>query len=241
MALPEARAQQYKEGLPHPSSNDVQREPAWEKDRGRLADTSSEIPHRGWWDILLRMYRNFSQHRILALAAGITYYNLLAIFPAMAALVSIYGLFFDPATITSHVDQVSGMLPQGAIEVARDQLTRVAAKGAQTLGWTFLLGLAVSLWSANAAMKSLFDTLNIVYGETEKRGLIKLNAVSLFFTLAGIVFVLIAIAAIVVLPIALNYLGLTQTSDLILRVVRWPALFVIIALALNLIYRKRAE
>ena len=86
-------------------------------------------------------------------------------------------------------------------------------------------------------MKSLFDTLNIVYGETEKRGLIRLNAVSLSFTLGGILFVLLAISAVVVLPIALNYLGLTQTSDLTLRVVRWPALCVIIALALNLIYR----
>ena len=237
MALPKARPQQQGEALDKPGWTDIQRERALENDRGRLADTPSEIPARGWWDILLRLYRNFSEHRILALAAGITYYNLLAIFPAMAALVAIYGLFFDPGTISSHLDQVSGILPQGAIDVARDQLTRVASKGAQTLGWTFLIGLAVSLWSANAAMKSLFDTLNIVYGETEKRGLIKLNAVSLLFTLGGILFVALAIAAVVVLPIALNYLGLSQATDLILRVARWPALFVIIALALSLIYR----
>jgi membrane protein len=185
----------------------------------------------------LRIYGNFSNHRVLALAAGITYYNLLAIFPALAALVAIYGLFSDPATISSHLDQVSGILPQGAINVARDQITRVASKGAGTLGWAFLVGLAVSLWSANAAMKSLFDTLNIVYGESEKRGLIKLNVISLSFTVAGILFVLIAIAAVVALPISLNYLGLSQAADLILRVGRWPILFVMIALVLSLIYR----
>jgi hypothetical protein len=106
----------------------------------------------------------------LALAAGMTFYSLLAIFPALAAFVAIYGLFSDPASITGHLDQVSGFMPSGAIDVARDQLTRVASKGNQALGITFAIGLGVSLWSANAAMKSLFDTLNIVYAEHEKRG-----------------------------------------------------------------------
>jgi membrane protein len=174
---------------------------------------------------------------VLALAAGIAYYSLLAIFPALAALVAIYGLFSDPGTISSHLDQLSGILPQGALDVARDQLTRVASKGTQTLGWTSLVGLAVSLWSANAAMKSLFDTLNIVYGEDEKRGLITLNAISLAFTVGGILFVLITIGAVVALPTFLKHLGLPQGAELILRIGRWPALLVMVALALSLIYR----
>src|SRR6476619_1765114 len=120
-----------------------------------------------------------------------TFYSLLAIFPALAALVAIYGLFSDPAAITGHLDQVSGFMPSGAIDVARDQLTRVASKGHQTLGFTFAIGLGVFLWSANAAMKSLFDTLNIVYAEQEKRGFIKLNAVSLTFTAAAVAFALL--------------------------------------------------
>lgn len=235
MAMPKARAHEpgHEPGRPNEPSSD----PAREQDRGRLADTPSEIPARGWWDILLRIYGNFSHHRVLALAAGMTYYGLLAIFPAIAALVAIYGLFSNPATISSHLDQISGILPQGALDVVRDQLTRVASQGAQTLGWTSVLGLVVSLWSANAAMKSLFDTLNIVYGEDEKRGLIVLNAVSLSFTVGGIVFVLIAIGAVVALPIFLKYLGLPQAADLLLRIGRWPALLVIVALMLSLIYR----
>lgn len=100
-----------------------------------------------------------------------------------------------------------------------------------------MVGLAVSLWSANAAMKSLFDTLNIVYGETEKRGFVKLNAASLAFTLAGIAFVLIALGAVVVLPVALNFVGLSNAADLLVLIVRWPAMFVAVALALALIYR----
>jgi membrane protein len=205
--------------------------------RGRLATTPSEIPPRGWKDILLRVYSNVSEHRILALAAGMTYYSLLAIFPALAALVAVYGLFADPSAIARHFDQVSGVLPGGAIDVAREQLTRVASKGPQTLGLTFLVGLGVSLWSANAAMKSLFDTLNIVYGEKEKRGFVKLNAMSLLFTVGGILFVVAALGAIVVIPVALQYIGLSETADLLLRLGRWPAMFAVLTLALAVIYR----
>lgn len=206
-------------------------------DRGREAESPSEIPARGWKDILLRVYGNISEHRILALAAGMTYYSLLAIFPALAALVAIYGLFSDPGSIAKHLDQVSGFVPGGAIDVARDQLSRVASNGHQTLGLTFVVGLAVSLWSANAAMKSLFDTLNIVYGEREKRGFVKLNAVSLSFTLVGIAFVLVALGAVVIVPVVLNFIGLSNAADLLVRIARWPAMFVVVALALALIYR----
>ena len=178
--------------------------------RGRDAESPSDIPANGWKDILWRVYGNVSDHRILALAAGMTYYSILAIFPALAALVAIYGLFTDPASIAKHLDVVSGFIPGGAAEVAREQLTRVASKGGSTLGFTFAIGLIISLWSANAAMKALFDTLNIVYGEQEKRSFLKLNAMSLGFTLAGIAFILSALAAVVVIPIILEYLGLLE-------------------------------
>lgn len=207
------------------------------RDRGRLATSPSEIPAKGWKDVLFRVYSNIGDHRILALAAGMTYYSLLAIFPALAALVAIYGLFADTSTIAKHLDQVSGFIPSGAIDVAREQLTRVAAKGNQTLGLTFAIGLAVSLWSANAAMKSLFDTLNIVYDEKEKRGFLKLNAMSLGFTLATIAFVLAALGAVVVLPVVLNYLQISNLADLVIRIGRWPAMFLIVALALACVYR----
>lgn len=188
-------------------------------------------------DALLLVYANMSKHRILALAAGMTYYSLLAIFPAIAALVAVYGLFSDPSTIARHLDQLGGLLPGGAIEVAHDQLTRVASKGSQTLGLTFLIGLGVSLWSANAAMKSLFDTLNIVYAEDETRGFVKLNATSLCFTVGGVVFVVAALGAIVVVPVILTYVGPSDVGDLVLRVGRWPAMYLIIAFALAVIYR----
>jgi len=227
---------QYLDRAPEATAATGQRDRARDDGRGRLANSPSEIPARGWKDVLVRVYENVTNHRIVALAAGMTFYSLLAIFPALAALVAIYGLFADPAKITEHLEQLNGILPGGAIDIARDQLTRVASKGSQALGVTFIVSLAISLWSANAAMKSLFDTLNVVYREEETRGFFKLNAISLLFTAGAILFALLAIGAIVVLPVALQYVGLSDAADLLL-LGRWPAIFVCVALALALIYR----
>jgi membrane protein len=207
------------------------------ENRGRLATSPSEVPPKGWKDILWRVYANISDHRIFSLAAGMTYYCILAIFPALAALVAIYGLFSDPSTVAKHLDDVAGFVPGGAVDIAREQLTRVASKGSKTLGIAFTMGLAISLWSANAAIKSLFDTLNIVYGEQEKRNFLKLNAVSLGFTVGGIAFILSALGAVVVVPLALKYLGLSNFADLLIRIARWPAMFLALAFGLCLVYR----
>lgn len=222
-----------------PTRADAEDHPAAvrEPGRGRLAAAPSEIPARGWKDILLRVYRHISKDRILIVAAGVTFYSLLAIFPAIAALVSLYGLFADPTTIAANVDKLSGLFPGGAIDIIRDQMNRVAAQGGGKLGLTFIVGLAVSLWSANAAMKSIFDALNLVYDEEEKRGFIKLNLISLAFTTAAIIFMLIAISGMVVLPAALGYLGLGGASAVLVQVLRWPVLLVIVGLVLALIYR----
>ena len=212
--------------------------PPSEPGRGRHADTPANIPMRGWRDILLRVYNNISEDRVITIAAGVTFYSLLAVFPAIAALVAIYGLFAaDPETISRNLDSLSGLFPGGAIDVIQDQMTRIASRGKSTLGLAFAIGLLVSLWSANAGIKSLFDALNLVYNEDERRGLIKLNLVSLMFTVAAIIFVLFGIATVVVLPVTLEYLGLGGATDLIVRIGRWPILFISVAFALALIYR----
>ena len=136
---------------------------------GRSAETPSQIPAQGWKDILLRVYHGLSENRILLVAAGVTFYSLLAIFPGIAALISIYGLFADPATIASHLDTIASVAPGGAIDVLREQMSRPASQGGTTLGVSFIVSLAISLWTANSGVKAIFDALNIVYGEEEKR------------------------------------------------------------------------
>jgi membrane protein len=191
---------------------------------------------QGWKGILPGVYGNISKHRLLALAAGMTYYSILAIFPAIAALVAVYGLFSDPTTIARHLDQLGGFLPGGAVDVAREQLRRVASKGSQTLGLTSLAGLGLSVWSANAATKSLFDTLNIVHDEEEKRGFVKLNAISLSFTVGGVMFIVAALGSIVVFPVILSYVGFSDWGDLLLRTGRWPAMFLVLTFTLAIVY-----
>ena len=198
--------------------------------------TKTDASERGWFDVLQRLYTRFSEDRVMSIAGGVTFFALLAIFPAIAALVSIYGLFADPASLAGQTDQLSGVLPSGAIEVVGDQMRRVSSQGGTALGATFLISLAISLWSANSGMKALFDALNIVYGEKESP-FFRLNAVSLAFTFLGIVFILIALAAVVVLPILISYVGLQSTLHQTLRFGRWPVLLVGIALALAAIYR----
>jgi membrane protein len=213
------------------------RQNGYDADRGRLAETPSDIPAPGWKDIIWRVYQNIGSDRVVALAAGVTFYSILALFPAIAALVALYGLFADPNTISAHLDSLSGILPEGALHVLGDEMKRIAAQGNNTLGATFIIGLATALWSANAGIKSLFDALNLVNKEPEKRGFIKLNAISLTFTLAAIVFVLLALGAMVVLPIVLNYLGIAAGVELATKILRWPALLILVMLGLAVVYR----
>ncbi len=206
-------------------------------ERGREAATPAEIPARGWRDVIGRVYDVISEHRILAIAAGVTFYALLAIFPAIAAFVALYGLFADPSTISAHLNALSGLLPAEGLSVVGDQIHRVAAQGAAKLGVTSIIGLLLSLWSANAGMKAIFDALNVVYQEREKRGFFKLNAVTLAFTLCGMAIVALSLGIMVGVPPAIQALGLPQEVGTAIAFLRWPLLLALIAIAISIVYR----
>jgi len=205
--------------------------------KGRPPGQASRKARLAWTEFAQRFYSAIGQHRVVSIAGGVTFFVLLAIFPAIAALVSIYGIFSDPGTIRNHLEDLASFLPGGAIEVIGDQLGRVASGGKTTLGATFIFTLGLSVWSANAGMKAVFDALNIVYDAEERRGLIKLNAISLAFTFAALLVMLVAVATVVVLPVVLNYAGLETEGSAILKVARWPTLYGIVVLALAFIYR----
>jgi membrane protein len=206
--------------------------------RGRMAEKPSEIPARGWKDIAWRLYHGVQDDRILLVGAGVTFYALLALFPATAAVVSLYCLFTDAGGIDKQLSLISGFLPEGAISVIGDQVRRIAAQSNATLGTAFLGTLALSLWGANAGTKAIFDALNIIYRETEKRGFIRLTLQSLFFTLAGIGLILLAIASVVAVPLALNVLGVSpQSGTTLLTLLRWPLLYLVILFAFACLYR----
>lgn len=205
--------------------------------RGRDACSPVEIPHLGWRDILIRTVREVINDRVLSLAAGVTFYGLLAVFPAISALISLYGLFLDPRGLQEQLDAASWVLPSGAIEVMRDQALRIISHGAPTLGFSFLLSLAIALWSANAATKAMIEALNIAYEEEERRSFVRLTFITLGFTLAAILFAGVATAAVVALPVALKLLHLETGTQWLISLLRWPALAAVVALVISVIYR----
>lgn len=192
---------------------------------------------RDWKTILLRTWHQIDEDRLLATAAGVVFYGLLAIFPAVTALVSSYGLFADPSTIAANLQNLAVMLPDGTFAIVQDQIARVLAKGTSTLGVTFVLGLLMAIWSANAGMKAIFDALNVVYEEREKRGFLRLNATSLAFTVAALAGVLVMIGGVIAVPLVLRRLGLGDRGEWLVSLGRWPAMFLLLTTALAVLYR----
>ncbi|MBU8539308.1 YihY/virulence factor BrkB family protein [Roseomonas tokyonensis] len=205
--------------------------------QGRSADAPSEIPALGWWQILKRTLSQASEDRLLTEAAGITFYTLLALFPALAALVSLYALVADPTTIQGHLDALAGIVPGGGMDIITEQVQRVAQSADGTLGFGAIAGLLVSLWSANQAAKALFDALNVVYEEHEKRSFITLTLTTLTFTLGFILFAILTMVAVVAVPVVLNFIGLGSTAETLLAYGRWPVLLVLVALVLACLFR----
>lgn len=205
--------------------------------RGGPTPTPAQVAAGGWKDILLRVFHGISEDRIPLVAAGVTFYAIIALFPGIAALVSIYGLFANPSAIASHLDTLSGVAPSGAVDVIRDQLTRLAQQKGATLGIGFGVSLVVALWFANSGISGLFDALNLVYEEKDQRSLLKYYATTLAFTAGAVVLVLLSIAILVALPIILQHIPNAGVTAVLLKIVRWPFLFVFIVFSLAVVYR----
>src|SRR5262249_191478 len=165
------------------------------------------------------------------------FYSLVALFPAIAAAVSSYALFANPGTISKHLSTMADVMPVGALDILGNEITRIAEKSEGKLTLGFVIGLAIALWSANAGMKSIFDALNIIYDEQEKRGLIWLNVVSLLFTICGIAAAGLALGLVVVFPLLLAATGLTNLDQPLIGYLRWPLMFALIILGLAVLYR----
>jgi membrane protein len=205
--------------------------------QGATADTPVKIPAAGWIDIFRRTYHEVDRDRVRAVAAGVTFYALLALFPALTAFVSIYGLIAEPGTIGDQLALIDSFLPAGSTDFLREQIARITGAGDTKLGFAFLLSLALAIWSANAGVKAIFDALNVAYGEDEKRGFVKLNLVSLSFTVAILAFMLLAIGAIAAIPVLLDYVAFGGATEWLISLARWPILIMVLMLGLSALYR----
>lgn len=205
--------------------------------RGRRANSPGEIPARGLRDVAWRLYESLTSDRILLIAAGVTFYLLLSIFPAISVFVSLYGLVAEPSSVVDRLTFFGSAMPDQAFELILDQLRSLASAPQTGLSITLLGSLAVALWSANAGMKALFEAMNVAYGESEKRGIIRLNLTSLSFTFASLALVVLIITLAGIVPAILDYIWLGQWTELIIRLARWPVLLALISLAIMALYR----
>lgn len=201
-----------------------------------LAVSPPDLGWRRWLKAARRAWGEFTQDNIPAVAAGVSFFSLLSIFPAVGAFVSLYGIFADVAGARRQIAALQGVIPEGAVAVIRDQIDHIVTTDHGRLGLTFAASLLVSIWSSNAGMKAMMAGLNVAFEERERRNFFKLNAVSLAFTVGATVFLLLSVLAISVGPGVLATLG---AGDLLwaFGFLRWPFLLVFVGGFLSLLFR----
>lgn len=204
--------------------------------RGRLARTPLQMTWLGWKDVLLRFGGNVADNRLSSLAGAVAFFTLLSMVPALSLLVTLYRFFTDPATIAGQLDAVTTVLPAAARDLIHEQAMRLALQPAFTLSLTFTVSLLVAVWSANAAVKALFDALNIIYREQEKRSFVWLNVISLMTTLSGVVLLVVALVVIASVPVVTALFPFATELERLLRIVRWPAFYVFATLSIAGLY-----
>ncbi len=209
---------------------------AAEPGRGRLAPAPTRIPPKGWKDIAWRVVREVGADRLPSVAAGVTFFTLLALFPAIGVFVSLYGLFADVNAVREQLLELSTVLPAAAVSIIGDQMLMLAERPPASLSLAFLLSLLLSVWSANAGMKALFDGLNIAYDEDEKRNIVRLTVLTYLFTFCALIFLTLVAGLLVALPLAFKLLGLGELEGVWIPL-RWLILFGVAAAGFSVVYR----
>jgi membrane protein len=192
--------------------------------RGREAHTPTDIPKAGWKDIFSRVKQKIGKDNLSIIAAGVAFYAFLAIFPALAAFVSTYGLLVNPSELQNDLKVVESVLPPQTAEIIESQLQRLLSSPIQ-LGWGLVGSLVLALWSASKGMKALMEAMNITYDEEETRGTIKFNLVAIGLTVGAIILVIVFLTLIAIVPVLLRTVGLGSVTEALINYSRWPLLF----------------
>jgi membrane protein len=204
---------------------------------GARAETPTDIPGRGWKQALIRVKDEIKDDNVALMAAGVAFYAMLAIFPAIIAAVTIWGLLADPATIQQQVTSFTSGLPEGASSLITDQVGSATQSSSGALGWGAAIGVVGALWSASSGTKGLMNATNSAYDEQETRGFLKVRGLALLLTIGAVFFTLIAVSIIAVVPAILGAVGLGAVGENLIRWGRWPLLAVAVMGGLAVLYR----
>ena len=208
-----------------------------EADRGREAESPAQVPPRGWKDVLLRVKKDIKDDNVSIVAAGVAFFSVLALFPALIAMISIYGLFVEPEEAAAQAQQLTEVMPTAAADLIGNQMQSVADASSGNLSISLIISIAVALWSASSGMNALIQGVNIAYDEPETRGFIKLRGLALLLTIGAILVFGMAIGAIAVFPALAGKLPGGQVLEVVAGVLRWVILGAVIIGALAVIFR----
>lgn len=207
------------------------------EDRGRTAAHPGEIPKLGWKDIILRLKAEIAKDNLTVVAAGVAFFGFLALFPALIAIFSIYGIVADPSQVEQQIAGLAEVLPQNVQSLLGEQMSQLASQTSDTLGWGVAIGILGAIWSANKGTKAMIMALNIAYDEDETRGFLKLTVISLGLTIMLVLGMLLALSAIIVLPAAFAIVGLGRVAEIAIGLLRWPLLLFVGVLLLAALYK----
>ena len=204
---------------------------------GSHADRPSEVPPRGWWQIVRRAWAEAKSDQVPLLAAGVAFYAFLAMFPAMIAAITLYGLLAEPATVARQASELTASLPADAASVITGQLEAVSQNPQQSLGLGLLASVALALWSASGGVGNIVTAVNIAYDEEETRGFIRRKALALILTLGAITFIVFTIAFVAVAPVMLDNIASEGVARWGLEAARWALLIAGVTATLAVVYR----
>jgi membrane protein len=204
---------------------------------GIEAGKPTDIPWRGWKQILKRSWAENKADNMPIIAGGVAFFGFLSIFPAMIALISIYGLVASPETVARQVENLSKQLPHSAAELIGTQLKSIVDNSSSALSVSLVISILAALWSASGGISNLITAVNLAYDEVEARNFIKLKLTSLALTLGGIVFVLITFGLVAVVPAVISALPLGVVGTILAQIATWVVLLGVFAGALAVLYR----
>lgn len=210
---------------------------ATDADLGKRATSPSGVPLRGWWQIALRVADQLTQDHVPVVAAGVAFFGFLAIFPAIAGFVILYGLVADPSTVTEQLSPIRDLVPREVFELLATQLQKVSGTTSGTLGLGLLLSLGFAVWSSAKGATALLTAMDIAYNEPHRTGWIWPRIASLLFTFAGLLFAVLAIGLLAAVPAAVALLAVEDPISSLLLGARWVLLAGAVLLALGALYR----
>jgi membrane protein len=205
--------------------------------RGRDAERPQDVPARGWKDIGWRVMGEISEKNLFLVASGVAFSVLLALFPGLAALVSIYGLMFDPNQIEKQVNSLSGFLPDETKQMIAQELHSLAASSSGSLSIGLVISVLLALWTARGGMSGLMSGINIAYEQKETRSFFRFNATALVLTVGLVIGGIIAVALVGGLPAVVQAIGVGGFLKWLLLIAEWPLLAVLVMIGLAVLFR----